>query len=83
VTGLWVNSTDETLEKMKAFYGQRGIDICKDAVSLPQKNLRGTAEEKLYAPSKKAYTHLKATVSGGPSTVFTRYHEAESVHINM
>jgi len=25
----------EALEKMKAFYGERGIDICKDAVSLP------------------------------------------------
>jgi len=38
--------------------------------------LRGTAEGKLYAPCKKAYTHLKAAVSGGPSIVFTRYHEA-------
>jgi len=25
----------EALEKMKAFYGKRGVDICKDAVSLP------------------------------------------------
>jgi len=25
----------EALEKMKAFYGERGIDICKDSVSLP------------------------------------------------
>ena len=70
----------EALEKMKAFYGERGIDICKDAVSLPgvalHYLLRGTAEEKLYAPSKKAYTHLKAAVSGGPSIVFTRYREA-------
>ena len=71
----------EALEKkMKAFCGERGIDICKDAVSLPgvplQYLLRGTAEGKLYAPSKKAYTHLKAAVSGGPSIVFTRYHEA-------
>ena len=66
--------------EMKAFYGERGIDSCKDAVSLPgvalQYLLRGTAEEKLYAPSKKAYTHLKAAVSGGPSIVFTRYREA-------
>jgi len=69
----------EALEKMKAFYGERGIDICKDAVSLPgvslQYLLRGTAENKLYAPSKEAYKHLKAAVSGGPSIVFTRYHE--------
>ena len=70
----------EALEKMKAFYGERGTDICKDAVSLPgialQYLLRGTAEGKLYAPGKEAYTHLKAAVSGGPSIVFTRYHEA-------
>jgi len=25
----------EALQKMKTFYGERGIDICKDAVSLP------------------------------------------------
>ena len=70
----------EALEKMKAFYGERGIDLCNDAVSLPgvalQYLLRGTAENKLYAPSKQAYNHLKAAVSGGPSIVFTRYHEA-------
>jgi len=70
----------EALEKMKAFYGERGIDICKDAVSLPgvalQYLLRGTAEGNLYAPSKKAYTYLKAGVSGGPSIAFTRYDEA-------
>lgn len=65
---------------MKVFYGERGIDICKDAVSLPgvalQYLLRGTVEGKLYAPSKRAYTRLKAAVSGGPSIVFTHCHEA-------
>jgi len=70
----------EALQKMKGYYGERGIDICKDAVSLTGVSLkyvlRGTEEEKLYAPTKKAYTHLKAAVSGGPSIVFTRYHEA-------
>ena len=72
----------EALEKMKAFYGERGIDICKDAVSLPgvslQYLLRGIdskSKNKLYAPSTEAYKHLKAAVSGGPSIVFTRYHE--------
>jgi len=60
-----------------------GIDICKDAVSLPgwlyNTFVRfGTTENKLYAPDKEAYKHehLKAAVSGGPSIVFTRYHEA-------
>jgi len=35
----------EALQKMKTFYAERGIDICKDAVSLPgvslQYRLRG------------------------------------------
>jgi len=30
---------------------------------------------------KKAYTHLKAAVSGGPSIVFTRYHDVGSTRI--
>jgi len=35
----------------------------------------------LYAPTEKAYTHLKAAVSDGPSIVFTRYHEAGATGI--
>jgi len=30
----------EALQKMKTFYGERGIDICKDAVSLPGVSLQ-------------------------------------------
>ena len=30
----------EALQKMKTFYGERGIDICKDAVSLPSVSLQ-------------------------------------------
>jgi len=75
----------EALEKMKVFYGERGIDICKDAVSLPgvslQYLLRGPSEGKLYAPGKKAYEHLKAAVSGGPWIVYTRYHETGVTNI--
>ena len=73
----------EALQKMKTFYGERGIDICKDVVSLPgvslQYLLRGVdskSKNTLYAPGEEAYKHLKAAVSGGPSIVFTRYHEA-------
>lgn len=69
----------EALAKMRAFYNERGVDILKDAVSLPgvvlQYLLRGT-EEVLYAPKKEAYTLLKEAKVGGPSIVFTRYHEA-------
>jgi len=78
----------EALEKMKTFYGERGIDICKDAVSLPgvslQYLLRGIdskSKDKLYAPGEEAYKQLKAAVSGRPSIVFTRYHEAGATRI--
>ena len=69
---------------MRDFYTDYGIDIFKDAVSLPGVSmkfvLRGTLTgpnaPELYAPNKEAYDMLKASVTGGPSIVFTRYHEA-------
>ena len=78
----------EALVKMRDFYTARGVDIFKDAVSLPgvslQYLLRGTLSSGsggvnapiLHAPSREAYDMLKASVIGGPSIVFTRYHEA-------
>ena len=79
----------ETLEKMKAFYTKLGIDIFKDAVSLPgvsmQYILRGTLRCRdpleLYAPNSEAYEMLKAAVVGGPSLVFTRKHVAGQTRI--
>ena len=79
----------EALNKMKSFYSDRGIDILKDAVSLPgvslQYLMRGTLSAKnppeLYSPSKEAYEMLKASVVGGPSIVFTRLHEAGKTKI--
>ena len=65
----------EALEKMRNFYTEKGIDILKDAVSIPGVSfhylLRGAVERgtDLYSPGKEAYV-------GGPSLVFTRYHEA-------
>jgi len=79
---LDVASGLEALEKMKSFYTERGIDILKDAVSLPGVSLhyllRGAIERgaDLYSPSKEAYEMLKGAVVGGPSLVFTRRHEA-------
>ena len=77
----------EALEKMKAFYIEKGIDILKDAVSIPGVSLhyllKGAIERKaeLYAPRKEAYGMLKGAVVGGPSLVFTRYHEAGKTRI--
>ena len=74
----------EALEKMRGFYTNLGIDIFKDAVSLPgvslQYLLRGTLSTpdapELCAPEREAYDMLKGAVVGGPSLVFTRKHEA-------
>ena len=71
----------EALEKMRAFYTDKGIDILKDAVSIPGVSLhyllRGCVERgaDLYSPGKEAYEILKEAVVGGPCLVFTRYHE--------
>ena len=56
---------------MKAFYTKIGVDIFKDAVSLPgvsmQYILRDTLRRRnapeLYAPGSEAYEMLKAAVS--------------------
>ena len=59
------------LQKMKTFYGEREIDIYKDAGSLLgvslQYLLRGAdskSKNTLYTPGEEAYKHLKAAVSG-------------------
>ena len=79
----------ETLEKMKAFYTKLGIDVFKDAVSLPgvsmqyilQGTLRGRNPPELYTPSGEAYEMLKGAVVGGPRLVFTRKHIAGQTRI--
>ena len=71
----------EALERMRAFYTEKGIDILKDAVSIPGVSLhyllRGAVERgaELYSPGKEAYEMLKGAVVGGPSLVFMQYHE--------
>ena len=55
----------EALEKMRAFYTEKGIDILRDAVSVPgvimHYLLRGAVEwgAELYSPGKEAYDMLK------------------------
>ena len=82
----------EALQKMKEFYTSIGIDILKDAVSLPgvsekyilRKTLQprwGYKPPELYSPNKEAYAMLKAAVVGGPSLVFTRKHVAGETRI--
>jgi len=58
------------------------MDILKDLVGMPGISfhylLRGVIERgaDLYSPGREAYEMLKGAVVGGPSLVFTRYHEA-------
>ena len=72
---------------MRNFYTEKGIDIMKDAVSIPGVSLhyllKGAIDRNadLYAPSKEAYQMLKEAVVGGPSLVFTRYHEVGKTRI--
>ena len=79
---LDVSPRIEALEKMRAFYTEKGIKILKDAVSLPGVSmhylLRGAIERgaELYNPSEEAYEMLKGAWVGRPSLVFKRYHEA-------
>jgi len=68
-------------KKMRNFYTEKGIDILKDAVSIPGVSLhyllQGAVERdaELYSPGKEAYEMLKEAVVEGPSLVLTRYHE--------
>jgi len=77
----------EALEKMRNFYTEKGIDILKDAISIPGVSLhyllRGAVERgaELYSPGKEAYEMLKEAVVGGPSLVFTRYTEVDVTRI--
>ena len=77
----------EALEKMRNFYTEKGIDIMKDAVSIPGVSLhyllKGAIDRnaELYSPSKEAYSMLKEAVVGGPSLVFTRIHEVGKTRI--
>ena len=79
----------ETIEKMKAFYTDIGVDIFKDVVSLPgismqyilRCTLRGRNAPELFAPGPEAYEMLKAAVVGGPSLDFTRKHVAGKTRI--
>ena len=77
----------DALQSMKSFYTERGIDMMKDAVSLPGVSmhylLRGAVERgaDLEVPNREAYEMLKGAVVGGPSLVFTRYHEVGKTHV--
>ena len=68
----------DCLQKEMNKYIPFGIDICKDAVSIPGVSLRyliNQSEKVLYAPTDPVYKLLKKGMIGGPSIVFWRYAE--------
>ena len=82
----------QALQKMKEFYTNLGVDIFKDAVSLPMYPSSTSCVRRCRAasvtnppsytpPNKEAYDMLKAAVVGGPSLVFTRKHVANQTRI--
>ena len=86
---LGVSPFLEALVKMRDFYTDLGIDIFKDAVSLPgvsmqyisRGTLSGRNASELYVPGLEAYAMLKGAVVGGPSLVFTRKQVAGQTRI--
>jgi len=56
---------------------QRCCELARCFIAVSNQRARQLVKKnKLHAPGEEAYKHLKAAVSGGPSIVFTRYHEA-------
>lgn len=74
---------------MRAFYGEKKIDIFKDAVFLLGVSMsyflngafdRGTD---LWSLTKEAYKLLKTGMVGGSSIVFKRYYEVGFIKIRL
>ena len=88
----WYNNCDvipmiEAIDKMFIFYRSKGLDMFKDAVSLPglaYKMLLSSTENKFSLfeeEDKDLYYTLKKNIVGGPSIIFHRYHEAGKTKI--
>ena len=91
---VWYNNLDvgpflEAVEKMAAFYSERGLDMFKCAISVPGLSLRylfqtldkGTFFSLIDRANQDLYYKIKKNVVGGPSIVFNRYHEADKTRI--
>jgi len=55
---------------------RRYCELARCFTAVSAQTDRQQFKNKLYAPGEEAYKHLKAAVSGKPSIMFTRYHEA-------
>jgi hypothetical protein len=88
----WYNNCDvipmvEALNRMFVFYRDKGLDMFKDAISLPDlayKMLLSCTPEKFSLfkeEDKELFYLLKRNIVGGPSTIFHRYHEVDKTLI--
>ena len=88
----WYNNCDtvpmvEALNKMFVFYRDKGLDMFKDAISLPglaYKMLLSCTEEKFSLfkeEDKELFYLLKRNIVGGPSIIFHRHHEIDKTRI--
>ena len=91
---IWYNNLDvlpflQALEKQFAFYTERGVDPFKEAISVPGLTLKYLF--KTVSPDvtfslfkekhKELYYKIKENIVGGPSIVFSRYHEKDVTKI--
>ena len=67
-TWMWPRAL-KTLVKMRSFYGDLGIDIFKDAVSIPSVSLQ-------YLMRPQGLRDAEGCGGRSPSIIFTRYHKA-------
>ena len=88
----WYNNGDvipmvEAINKMFEFYRAKGLDMFKDAISLPglaYKMLLSCTKAKFSLfeeEHKELYYLMKRNIVGGPSIIFHRYHEVDKTKI--
>lgn len=88
----WYNNCDvipmvEAINKMFLFYREKGLDMFKDAISLPglaYKMLLTCTPEKFSLfkeEDKELFYLLKRNIVGGPSIIFHRYHATDKTRI--
>lgn len=79
----------ESIEKMKAFYKVKKLDMFKDAISIPglsNKYMFNSSEEDCHfelfnEQNKDLFYLLKSNMCGGPSIIFNRYQERDKTKI--
>lgn len=94
---VWYNNLDvepflEAIAKQFTVYQSKGIDMFKDAISVPGLSVKWlfneTASRDIPIPlidkkNSDLYQTIKQNIVGGPSIVFHRYHEKDKTYIRQ